>query len=88
MSTPVSRISAPRVALALGTVVVLLLVFILATASVWTSAVSALTSTRRWGRAPADAVLGDAARRGRRVRGGGGAQPAEMARSDPKRDAA
>ena len=86
-----SRISARRVALALFAVVVLLLVLILETASVRTSATSALTATSRCGRGPAGAVLGDAARRGRRVRAhwrSGGPQPVEMARSDPRRDAA
>jgi hypothetical protein len=68
-----SRISARRVALALFAVVVLLLVLILEAASVWTSVASALSAPGRWGRAPAGAVFGDAARRGRRVRAPGAA---------------
>jgi hypothetical protein len=62
VSTQGSRISALRVALVLLAVVLLLLVFIRETASVLTSATSALTGTCHWGRAPAGAVLGDAAR--------------------------
>ena len=59
--------------MALFAVVVLLLVLILEAASVWTSAASALPAPGRWGRAPAGAVVGDAARRGRRARAPGAA---------------
>ena len=85
-----SRISALGMALALSAVVLLLLVFILETASVLTSATSPLTGTCRWGRTPAGAVLGmllgvvagSSAWRSDRP------QLAEMARSDSKRGAA
>src|SRR5271165_5752449 len=68
----------------------LLLVFILETASVWASATSALTGTCRRGGARAGAVLGNAARRDRSARAQDAAaeRGAEIARSDPKRGAA
>ena len=75
-----SRISGLRMALALRAVLLLVLVFILQTASAWTSAISVLTGTCRWGRAPAGAILGYAPRRDGSAR----AQHAAAERGAPK----
>jgi hypothetical protein len=78
------------VALVLLAVVLLLLVFILETASVLTSATSALTGTCRWVAPLLAPYLGMllAWSHGSGAWRSGRPQPVEMARSDPKRDAA